>query len=39
MEELKNTLVKSLYIWRGAFNISQFSNFSDFVDFCLCFSH
>jgi hypothetical protein len=39
MEELKNTLVKSLYIWMGAFNISQFSNFSDFVDFCSSFSH
>jgi hypothetical protein len=35
-EEFKNNLVKSLFIW--AYNISQFSNFFKFVDFCFSFS-
>jgi hypothetical protein len=35
VEELKNILVKSLYTWTKAYNISQFSNFSDFWIFVL----
>jgi hypothetical protein len=42
-EELKNILVKSLFSWTEAYNISQSSNFSEFVDFCkgdfLCIYH
>jgi len=37
-EELKNNLVKSLFSWTVAHNISQFSNFFEFVDFCFSFS-
>jgi hypothetical protein len=37
-EELKNILVKSLFNWTGACNISYLSNFSKFVDFCASFS-
>jgi hypothetical protein len=37
-EELKNIIVKSLFSWTVAYNISQFSNFSKFVDFCSLFS-
>jgi len=29
---------KSLFSWIGAYNISPFSNFSEFVDFCSSFS-
>jgi hypothetical protein len=34
MEELKNILVKSLYNWTWAYNISHVSKFFEFVDFC-----
>jgi hypothetical protein len=34
MEELKNSLVNSLYIWKGIL----YSHFSDFVDFCASFN-
>jgi hypothetical protein len=39
-EELKtrNTLVKSLFSWTLKYNIFQFSNFSEFVDFYSSFS-
>jgi hypothetical protein len=33
----KNILVKSLFNWIGAFNISSFSNFYLFVEFCSSF--
>jgi len=32
-EDLKNIMVKSLYTWTMVYNISHFSNFSEFVDF------
>ena len=35
MEELKNSLVNSLYIWTEAYYISHFS---DFVDLCASFN-
>lgn len=34
VEKPKKILIKSLDTWIGAYNISQFFNFSDFVDFC-----
>jgi hypothetical protein len=37
-EELLNILVKSLFNWIGAYDISNFSNYSGFVDFCSSFS-
>jgi hypothetical protein len=36
-DEFKIILVKSLFNWTGAFYISSFSNFSDFVEFCSSF--
>jgi hypothetical protein len=33
VEELKNILVKSFYIWMRTYNISHFSYFFEFVDF------
>jgi hypothetical protein len=36
-EELNN-LVKSHFSWTWAHNISQFSNLSEFMDFCFSFS-
>jgi hypothetical protein len=36
-DELKNILVKSLFHWTEPFNISSFSNFSHFVEFCSSF--
>jgi hypothetical protein len=36
-DELKNILVKSLFNWIGAFNISSISNFSLFVELCSSF--
>jgi hypothetical protein len=39
VEELKKILVKLLYIWTKAYNISHVSKFSKFVDFCSSFSH
>jgi hypothetical protein len=37
-EELKNNPVKSLFGWIVVYNISQFSNFFEFLDFCSSFS-
>jgi hypothetical protein len=37
-EELKINLVKSLFSWTMAYNISHFSKFFEFVDFCSSFS-
>jgi hypothetical protein len=36
-EELKNNLVKSLFSWTMEHNIFQFSNLSEYVDFCISF--
>jgi hypothetical protein len=36
-DEIKNCLVKSLFNWTWAFNISSISNFSLFVEFCSSF--
>jgi hypothetical protein len=36
-DELLNLLVKSLFVWTGAFNISSLSSFLQFVEFCSSF--